>query len=450
MAKARKTGIDQNINNNFIGHRELLIALDGAIKADYPIAIYGVHGIGKSMSTYDYVKKNGHKMVEFRINVISDQTHYTGLQFVNPEGQTSHFLKPDWLQDAIEWANKNPEKRVILFFDEWTRPCRFDLLSPVFQIILDKKIGMLELPKNFRFILAANPPTADYQGVVEMNDLALFDRMAHYYLQPSPEEVTSFMKSVDVESVITNYLQKSGEKSMFDLSQTRWEEFSKLRTKSPRKWGAMVDRLLKAMKSDKYAAGYDMDALAVCLPGLIGEETYTFMQFIAETIHQPLTGKEVLDELHKNKELVERLEMIKADGKRDVFKVSLDNATEEMKSRYKKDKNKDLSQQEFVNFLTLLTYGEADYVSNFIKTFQSASDGTDLEWMNKMMTPYFNDAGNNLVSQMKGKSEEDKSNPEVVNQCAKKCKYPEAAKLIYTVLRMSVKNTVTESKGQVS
>ena len=188
----------------------LKLAVPSLFNAGITPFIWGFHGTGKSQVVRQIAKGLGDWLCfDFRLNTQADIGDILGLQdFVkDSEGRitaTTHY-KPQWLQKAIDFCEANPEKGAIIFFDELNRAARHDMIGPIFQMSIDKKLHVWDFPKNLHIVVASNPNTEDY-NVLSLDDLALLDRFCHIKFTPSKKEFFDYARTKETDSSIVDFL----------------------------------------------------------------------------------------------------------------------------------------------------------------------------------------------------------------------------------------------------
>jgi len=258
--------------------------------------LWGYHGKGKSETVETFYKSRGWMVFNFRLNVMSDVGDFLGLQdfIVNPktgEKEATKFCMPDWLKQAMDFCKANPGKRAGVFLDEINRAARMDLIGPVFQMALDRRLhtyDFSDLPIDI--VAAANPDTGNYSGILSLDDKALMSRFCHIYFNPSVDEWRDYVVNKQYESSIIDFI---GEQPAF-LEEKDLEAFSIGDFAKPdrRKWGA-VDRLLKK----QLGRNEQFEVFA----GLIGQEaTAAFYKFL-DRDDKPITLEDIFNYTAKTK-----------------------------------------------------------------------------------------------------------------------------------------------------
>ncbi len=327
-------------------------ALPFLFEANVPAFIWGHHGIGKSSIVKNTVLEMGGKFFDIRMNTQADVGDILGLQDFHRDATgritgTEHY-KPQWLQDMIEFCETNPTKYGVVFFDEINRAARWDLIGPVFQMVLDGRLHIWKFPTNLKFIAASNPSTQDY-NTLNFTDKALLDRFNHIALQPTQSEFLQYLRDTKADKHMIDFLTENTQLiEESDLQQFNIDDVSK---PSRRTWADYIGRLIAAKTPDNVMAGL--------LPGLIGTSAaIAYMKSREESDLKPLTPLEVLNEYHK-KEIKERIvqlsdnssvEKAKVKGvvlRADLYKVINDNLIAHLKN----EKTPNLTKQQITNLI---------------------------------------------------------------------------------------------------
>lgn len=186
--------------------RELMPYL---VKTGIPLWLWGQHGKGKSETFTKAFTDIGWWTFNHRMNTQSDVADTLGLQDFTIDSTTGekvatkHFM-PSWLYEAIEFCKANPDKGAFIFFDEVNRAARFELLGPIFQMSLDKRLHTTEFPSNLYIGCASNPSTADY-SLLNVKDKALLSRFLHVHFDPEVSEWAEYTKEKKYEKDLVDF-----------------------------------------------------------------------------------------------------------------------------------------------------------------------------------------------------------------------------------------------------
>lgn len=112
---------------------------------------------------------------------------------------------PSWLPQ--------PGTSGILFLDELNRATR-EVRQGTFQIVLDRMVGQIPLPKGWIIVSANNPPDIEGKGmgyqVSSTDDRAFLSRFCHVAVQPSPSEWLSWARRSGISPQIRAFISRMG------------------------------------------------------------------------------------------------------------------------------------------------------------------------------------------------------------------------------------------------
>lgn len=259
--------------------------------------LWSVHAKGKSECVETFYKSRNWLIFNFRLNCMADVGDFLGLQDfeIDDKGQkvASKFCMPDWLKQCIDFCKANPDKRACVFIDEINRAARFDLLGPVFQVALDRRLHTYEFPDNLDVICASNPPTNNYK-VLAVSDEALLSRFWHVYFSPTKQEWLDYTRTNNYDSSIAGFLE---EYPQF-LEQDTLTAFSIGDYAKPdrRKWH-MINKLMQSKLLNKDEQS-DVFAGLIGIAGAIAYEGYL------KKMDKPITVEEILQSYSKVRDRV--------------------------------------------------------------------------------------------------------------------------------------------------
>ena len=137
---------------------------------EVPVLVVSHTGIGKTKSVKHFCDTNNLEYRNIRLSYIEAQD-IVGFPQIRQDRMV--YIQPDFLP-------QEPNSNGILFFDEINR-ARIDVLQAVFQLILERELGVgnirgeiYKLPKNWFIIASQNPDSDEYY--VSPMDAALFNR----------------------------------------------------------------------------------------------------------------------------------------------------------------------------------------------------------------------------------------------------------------------------------
>ncbi len=137
---------------------------------EVPVLVISHTGVGKTQSVHKFCETHHLSYKNIRLSYIEAQDI---VGFPQVKNDRMVYIQPDFLP-------VDPKSRGILFFDEINR-ARLDVLQAVFQLILERELGVgsisgetYQLPENWFIIASQNPDTDEYY--VSPMDEALFNR----------------------------------------------------------------------------------------------------------------------------------------------------------------------------------------------------------------------------------------------------------------------------------
>ncbi|MFE5833481.1 AAA family ATPase [Streptomyces sp. NPDC056508] len=249
-------------------------ALVVAVTANQPVLLWGEPGIGKSAGMERLAAALGVRL-ETVIASVHEPSDFAGLPVVgeDPAATGVPMAPPDW---AVRLARTG---HGLLFFDELSSAPPA-VQAALLRVVLERRVGSLELPAAVRIVAAANPPASAADGWHLSPPLA--NRFVHLEWRHDPRTVARGMAgtwpevaipAVDPARVPGAVARARGAVSGFLTARPglvhRMPAEAAGRGRgwpSPRTW-EMALRLL----ATAYAASTGREALAAALTGAVGE-----------------------------------------------------------------------------------------------------------------------------------------------------------------------------------
>ncbi|MEV4414486.1 AAA family ATPase [Catellatospora sp. NPDC049609] len=156
-------------------------ALALAVSANLPVLLWGEPGIGKSASLQQLAAGLGVPL-ETVIASVHEPSDFAGLPIVgdDPARDGVPMAPPDW---AVRLARTG---RGLLFFDELSSAPPA-VQAALLRVVLERRVGSLELPASIRIVAAANPPASAADGWHLSPPLA--NRFVHLHWTHDPRTV---------------------------------------------------------------------------------------------------------------------------------------------------------------------------------------------------------------------------------------------------------------------
>jgi hypothetical protein len=162
-----------------ISTTDLYTHLDTLIETDTPVFIHGSPGIGKSYIVADIAEKEGYELVDVRLSQM-DPVDLRGVPSI--KGDQTVWMPPVFFP-------KETDSKGILFLDE-LNSAPPSVQAAIYQLVLNRKMGEYELPKNWRILCAGN--RISDRGVVFRLPTPLANRMVHLHVQARFEDFKLF------------------------------------------------------------------------------------------------------------------------------------------------------------------------------------------------------------------------------------------------------------------
>jgi MoxR-like ATPase len=133
-------------------------ALALAVAANLPVLLWGEPGIGKS-ATLQQLADGMRTPMETVIASVHEPSDFAGLPIVgdNPGVDGVPMAPPDW---AVRLSRTGTG---LLFFDELSSAPPA-VQAALLRVVLERRVGSLQLPAAVRIVAAANPPTSAADG----------------------------------------------------------------------------------------------------------------------------------------------------------------------------------------------------------------------------------------------------------------------------------------------
>jgi hypothetical protein len=243
-------------------------ALGLAVAANLPVLLWGEPGIGKTAVLGQLAEGFGLPM-ETVVASVHEPSDFAGLPVVGPDAGTAGvaMAPPDW---AVRLAGAGAG---LVFLDELSSAPPA-VQAALLRVVLERRVGSLQLPEGVRVVAAANPPSSAADGWNLTAPLA--NRFVHLQWRHDPRVVTRGLAgtwplvpapAVDPGRVSTSVVRARGVVSGFLSARPglvhRMPEEPDDRGgawPSPRTWEMAVRLLALA-----WAAGADREAVAAAL-----------------------------------------------------------------------------------------------------------------------------------------------------------------------------------------
>ena len=206
-----------------IGPKDLLDTIIAMLAADQPLMIWGAPGLGKSDISQLAVRLTARVYHDVRL-MVKERIDLMGLPTIGPDGRTT-YAHPDFL------PREDSEELHVINLEELPN-AKQDMMTAIYQLVLDRKIDTYSLPPGTR-ILACGNRISDRGGAHRLPP-ALASRFLHVDLEPSIEDWLEWALENEIDPEVMFYLKFSPD-SLHDYDPKREEQAFPC----PRTWAAV-------------------------------------------------------------------------------------------------------------------------------------------------------------------------------------------------------------------
>lgn len=170
---------------------EVARRLEALLDSPVPIGVMleGPQGAGKTSLARFVAARRGWRFCKVDCSSKSEPSDFfVTWEFAaagGADGAIRPVARPTELLTMLDEARRAPQHRFLCFLDEWSRVSHarvrnavMPLLEPRGQFTHPIENRVVDVPRNCRFIAAANPHTAEFGGLAESDDRAQRDRWA--------------------------------------------------------------------------------------------------------------------------------------------------------------------------------------------------------------------------------------------------------------------------------
>ena len=208
----------------------LKTSLISLVRSQVPTFIWGSPGVGKSSVVRQVCEELKYEFIDLRLSLL-DPTDLRGIPFFDSENKTSIWARPEFLPES------ESEAYGVLFLDE-INSAPPTIQAAAYQLVLDRKIGEYNLPKNYAIVAAGNLESD--RGVTYRMPTPLANRFVHLDFEIDFGDWKSWAYGVGIDARIIAYLNfKPQNLFVFDPSSNK-KAFA-----TPRSW-SFVDTILKS------------------------------------------------------------------------------------------------------------------------------------------------------------------------------------------------------------
>lgn len=192
----------------------LKMAIIHSIKRKRPLFVWGPPGIGKSDIVAEVAREQGRPLIDIRLPLM-EPTDMRGIPYladVKIYDAKGKLVKDEsgvpLTEKVFRWSNPSdlptdPNSRAMVFFDEMSAAPP-SVQAATYQVILNRKIGTYELPKDVVIVAAGN--RVKDKGVAYNMPMPLANRFSHVTLEVSMDDWKEWALVNRVHKDIVGYL----------------------------------------------------------------------------------------------------------------------------------------------------------------------------------------------------------------------------------------------------
>ena len=239
-----------------------------------PVMLWGPPGVGKSQIIAGIARRHGARLVDIRLSQM-EPTDLRGIPFKTSDDRVKWSV-PEMLPD------RDSTEPGILFLDE-INAAPPSVSAAAYQLILDRRLGEYEMPKNWAIFAAGN--RQGDRGVTYAMPAPLANRFTHYHVEPNLDDWIGWALENGIDERIIGFLRFRP-----DLLFRYDPAHNPVAFPSPRSW-EYADRALKKFASQPHLL---TDALQACVGDDVGVELKAYIDNMENLpdIDAILTGAE--------------------------------------------------------------------------------------------------------------------------------------------------------------
>ena len=264
-----------------------LLPADGSKQQITPM-IFGFPGIGKSSLIAEIAEERGIQVVDLRLS----QHDNTDFKFPVVGENSVKWITADFL--PVKGNPRFEGTKGILFLDELNLASQ-DVLSSVFQLIYDRRVGDNEILDGWHIVAAGNLGFEDGNDTVVEFSTALRDRLLPFILDKfNVEEWLDFVTKEGCSNFVIDYIKANPTKLYME---SKWGDEKVFVT--PRRWDKL-GRVLATVRDNEV-----MSLLKYVGESFLYGEVAEFLEFVMEALNS--LKKVKIDDLFQNYSKYEKL-----------------------------------------------------------------------------------------------------------------------------------------------
>lgn len=288
-----------------LGFTKTMQAVDLIENSGAVANIVGLAGIGKSALVNQLAEQNHAKL----FTTVVSLSEKGDLAIPVPPLTDKSFIETDnygtladvkfgyshTIIEIIKYAEANPDIKIYWFLDEFNRGTS-DVQSELMNLVLQRRINSVVLPKQVNIIIAENPYNTDRNYEVYASDDAITDRTVRVNMQTDVNDWLKWANDTQINQQVINFISENP--TFLDRGNDEIKP-------TPRSWHR-VSNIVNQANDD-----YDQDVLIEIVSGNVGPSiAETFIKYINQSYDNKIDLsddlREVIDKLSNQDEITKQ------------------------------------------------------------------------------------------------------------------------------------------------
>lgn len=216
-----------NTENRTVTPNEAKRSIRKCVKIKRPVFMWGPPGIGKSEIVAQIAEEQNRPVIDVRLS-LWEPTDIKGIPYYNSSLNTMSWAPPTELPT-------DPDSNAILFLDELNSAAPATQAA-AYQLILNRRVGTYQLPKNVAIVAAGNRETD--KGVTYKMPAPLANRFLHLELRHDFDDWLNWATTNRIHEQVVGYLGFA-KQDLYDFDpRSASRSFA-----TPRSWSFVSDLL---------------------------------------------------------------------------------------------------------------------------------------------------------------------------------------------------------------
>ena len=324
--------------------------------------VKGVPGIGKSAAFFQLSGELDMMFIDLRLSQL-ESADLRGIPVPDNAEGICRWLPPEFL--PFKGIKRFEGTKGILLLDEFNR-ARPDVLQAAFQLVLDRKVGLLEIMDTWYIAAAGNLGAEDGCDVVEL-DSALMNRFIHFNVKADLDTWIKWAEKSDIHPDVLNFIKGKPGALYYEPEDKSNNVFV-----TPRSW----EKFSKILNANS-----DMDPIEIATSlgaAIVDGQAGAFIKYLQSK--EIVSPKEIVDKYLKDPKIKQKLSNMSRDQIYSLNNDLVDYLSEKMtkasdaqlENIYKYCKE-NCNQDNYIAFLKGMvdksSKGKSDIINQYLKTY---------------------------------------------------------------------------------